>query len=453
MVLLLKRTMKITLTSIFLLLGLMPTAHAADKILYPADKWEVNQTWTWSYDEASKTLEFSGSGDIYTGYSPLSSPSYVHNYVNLFPWTYLRDKAEHLIIGEGITGIGNTCFSQFSQLKSISFPNTLTSIDDYAFGSEYASDSDGWAVTSIVFPPNLKTIGRRAFEGRFKITDISLPYGLKKIREKAFYCCSSIKEVTIPGTVWEMEAGIFWGCSSLEKVAFPEGIVVIPREMFYYCGFKSIEIPATVKKIEKEAFHGCKDLCEIKMSNGMKIIENSAFAETAITEIVFPDTVKTLGSGAVAQCYRLKKVTLPARLIMVHCDLFYGCKNLKHIELPKTVKYVRMSAFWGAGITKLVLPKNVVSITEIGDDEGYEYGMRGSSFSSYYRTRKIKLKNVKQIVIQSSKLERVSKKSFSGIKKTCVIKVPKRKVKKYKKMIYKSGVDKKVKIRAIANSK
>ena len=102
-----------------------------------------------------------------------------------------------------------------------------------------------------------------------------------------------------------------------------------------------------------------------------------------------------------------------------------------------------MSAFWGTNVTKIVLPKNV---TRLVTDTTY-------IFPAYMDNPKVRMKKLRQIVIQSPKLKKVSKDAFLGIGKTCMIKVPKGKVKKYKKMIYKSGVDKAIKVKAIAKKK
>ena len=58
-----------------------------------------------------------------------------------------------------------------------------------------------------------------------------------------------------------------------------------------------------------------------------------------------------------------------------------------------------------------------------------------------------KCSSVKKVVIKSKKLKSVGKKAFGGIKKGAVIKVPKAKKAAYKKMLEKSKLAAKTKIK------
>ena len=71
---------------------------------------------TWSLDTEGK-LTISGSGAM-TGYS---SASYV-------PWYRYQQKITSLVVEEGVTNIGNYAFDNYTNLKEISLPDTLTSI-------------------------------------------------------------------------------------------------------------------------------------------------------------------------------------------------------------------------------------------------------------------------------------------------------------------------------------
>ena len=393
---------------------------------------------TWTYDKTSKTLEFSGTGAIYDteGADDDEGP--------IGSWSVWKKEASHLIIGEGITEIGDANFYKFVSLKSISFPNTLTKIGDHAFCDSFHDDS-----ISIVFPPNLKKIENCAFMADTtvakgcKLENVTLPNGLERLGEYVF-AGQSIREIVIPGTIQYMNYGVLSECSKLEKLTIESGVEMLPYQMCSGCiNLKTVEMPNTVREIGGEAFAGCKKLKEIKMPEGVQRILNFAFYDSGITKITIPDTVKTLGQDVFMDCAKLKQVKLPAHLTELKSGLFMNCKKLEQVKIPQTVTSVTLSAFWGTSITKIVLPKNVTSLKKDVDPFNGDAG----------EWRKARMKKLRQIVIQSSKLKKVSKGAFSGIGKTCVIKVPKGNVKKYKKMIYKSGVNKKVQVKAIAKSK
>ena len=64
-------------------------------------------------------------------------------YVSTAPWCHQKDKVKKVVIEDGVTNIGINAFS-YTALTSVTIPNSVTSIGDYAFGG--CSD-----LTSITF--------------------------------------------------------------------------------------------------------------------------------------------------------------------------------------------------------------------------------------------------------------------------------------------------------------
>ena len=73
------------------------------------------------------------------------------------PKTLLSRTASHVDIPEGVDAIGAYALYYWTSLKSISLPESLTSIGTYAFGSS--------GIESITFPAGLKTLGSSAARG------------------------------------------------------------------------------------------------------------------------------------------------------------------------------------------------------------------------------------------------------------------------------------------------
>ena len=59
--------------------------------------------------------------------------------------------------------------------------------------------------------------------------------------------------------------------------------------------------------------------------------------------------------------------------------------------------------------------------------------------------------NIKTIIIKTEKLKEssIGADAFKGISKNAVVKVPKKLVKKYKKILQKKGLNKKIKVKAM----
>ena len=84
-----------------------------------------------------------------------------------------------------------------------------------------------------------------------------------------------------------------------------------------------------------------KGLVTKRMLRGTRLKEG-AFAEREdLTEIVLPDEIEDIGEVA-----------------------FYGCTNLKHIELPKNLKIIREEAFGASGLESVEIHEGVELICE-----------------------------------------------------------------------------------------
>ena len=108
--------------------------------------------------------------------------------------------------------------------------------------------------------------------------------------------------------------------------------------------------------------------------------------------------------------------------------------NAKTATVKPTVKIggatfkvteVDANAFKGCGVTKIVIGKNVTKIAK-------------NAFNG--------CKNLKLVIIKSTKLKSIGKNAFKGVNAKIKIKVPKKCLNKYKKMIKKAGAPKKAKV-------
>ena len=276
---------------------------------------------TWVYDVKTKTLTFSGNKGIedyiFDGHSP--EPD----------WYVWNTKAEHIIINDGVTGIGKWAFYAFVKLKTVEMADSVTYIKNEAFAS-----------------------------------------------------CRNLTSVKLSAKVKSIEGAAFYACAKLEHLTLPEEVI----------------IPDSVTKTYKALFVGCKSLSKIKLPKDMKEIKQYDFT---------------------------------------------NCKNLRTLEIPEAVTTVSMSAFSGTKLKKITLPKNVTTIKK-----GMPYCGKDKVFA-VNNDFDLPTKDLRLIEIKSKKVKSIAKDSFSGLSSKVVIKVPKSRKKKYTRMLRKSGLEKKVKIRTL----
>ena len=119
------------------------------------------------------------------------------------PWLQYDSALRAIVIGEGVTRVGDYTFMNDRKVTSIRLPSTLRSIGKYAFSMNTAE--------SLTLPEGLQEIGPRAFAGG-KMTEIVVPASVKKLGEGAFEGCESAKVIKVLGPVEKLESHTFYRC-------------------------------------------------------------------------------------------------------------------------------------------------------------------------------------------------------------------------------------------------
>ena len=91
------------------------------------------------------------------------------------------------------------------------------------------------------------------------LTSVTIPNSVTSIEDYAFYRCSSLTSVTIPNSVTSIGTCAFRGCSGLTSVTIPNSVTSIGSSAFKYCsGLTSVTIPNSVTSIGESAFDGAE---------------------------------------------------------------------------------------------------------------------------------------------------------------------------------------------------
>ena len=120
------------------------------------------------------------------------------------PWSP-NSNIKQVIIGDGVTTIGDYAFALCSSLTSVTIPNSVTTIGNDAFS---------WcqALASITIPNSVTDIGPSTFYYCSSLTSIIIPNSVTDIGSSAFYGCSSLTSVTIPNSVRTIGDSAFGSC-------------------------------------------------------------------------------------------------------------------------------------------------------------------------------------------------------------------------------------------------
>ena len=128
---------------------------------------------------------------------------------NIISNTYIDGKGIIKFDGD-ITTIGKRAFL-YSNLSSITIPNSVTTIGEGAFS---------WidTLTSVIIGDSVTTIGGNAFASCPNLISVTIGNSVTTIEYSAFYYCESLTSITIPNSVTSIGANAFAGCSNLTSV-------------------------------------------------------------------------------------------------------------------------------------------------------------------------------------------------------------------------------------------
>ncbi|MBR2890076.1 MAG: leucine-rich repeat domain-containing protein [Oscillospiraceae bacterium] len=198
-----------------------------------------NMSWTLS----AGTLTVTGTGAMWD--FPESE---------MAPWYGYRHEIFRLVLGDGISSVGDLAFYDCYNILAVTVPDSVTDIGSYAFAG-----CSGMEMLRL--SRNLKTLGECAFSDCVKLQSLRLPEGLLSIGLKGFYRCESIPTVTVPASVTSIGVSAFGYCKSLVSADIQAQITTVPEFLFYGCGkLTTVSLANATEDISEFAFRGCDNL-------------------------------------------------------------------------------------------------------------------------------------------------------------------------------------------------
>ena len=277
---------------------------------------------SWEYDAATRTLTITGTGNM---------PDFGSD--DELPWKDVR-YAPKVVIGAGVTSVGDLAFNCFTELTDVSLP-------------------DG-----------LQKIGIWAFSSCGSLTNLTIPKSVTAIRSRSFASCTALKDVTV---FWDtpldnISADAFSGSgiAGLNKVKLyvPAGKKEAYKAANVWGGFDVQEIPEGTFStgLHWQYIPSTKTL-SITGSGAMPdfgfINQPWRPFQTQIETVTIGAGVTSVGENAFLGCTALKSVTLPAGLQTLGVAAFSECNALTSIELPASLETIGVNALNAGGLTEI----------------------------------------------------------------------------------------------------
>ena len=248
-----------------------------------------------------------------------------------FGWAYQDNKSPFcnntnitsIVIGEGVTSIGNKAFLSCSNLATVSIPSTLATIGDHAFHS----------------CSNLTTISVAAGNTNFATED-GILYNYDKTTA---ILCPAKKggAIALPATVTTLPTSLFNGNTNITSLDLSActNLTTISGSLCYGCtALASVTLPASVSIIDQMAFEGCNNLTTINLSqcSSLNEIRTQAFNGCALLAgtHTLPNTITSIGSYAFNNCAALQELVIQSPFTTFAANgfgssTFDGCTLLK----------------------------------------------------------------------------------------------------------------------------
>ena len=248
-----------------------------------------------------------------------------------------------VIIPDSVTSIGKSAFGRCLDLTTVTIGKSVTNIEDSAFrNSSHLRDIwininsiEAWCINTIN-----KYFGDRGqrhiiMDGK-ELTTITIPNTVTSIESYAFLLCFDLTSVTIPNSVTSIGDYAFGGCYFSEEnfknmssctssynwgaticdLEQEDGLI-IKDSVVVYCRqwATSVTIPNFVTSISDWAFTECSGLTSVTIGNSVTSIGNWIFSGcSSLTSVTIGNSVTSIGERAFVYCTNLTEIICEASI-------------------------------------------------------------------------------------------------------------------------------------------
>lgn len=317
----------------------------------------------YSYDKATRTLTISGTGAMWNGtkYSHLGT-------------------VDKIVIGNGITVIGEDAFAKFEFVGSAEISDTVTTIKSNAFKD----------LKSITIPKTVRTVETDAFNGVGKVV---VEGDMNNFQYGALG--DEVQEVQLKGSAETLGLALAEvqnrDCLSVtitkdnNRCRIANGCLVSSdgKTVYYHISDSNkVTIPDTAVTIKSAAFYK-QEIGEVKLGKNVTTIEPYAFAESEVSKLTTNSKLKKIGRCAFKGT-NLKKVTLKSSVAMSPkaFDQKVILTSTKSLKSAKTV------------MTSATFKKNKINakFAKLTGAKGYQVQIKKGGKTYKYFTTKTSIK-------------------------------------------------------------
>ena len=281
----------------------------------------------------------------------------MENIYDDFPWADYVKYVDELVIGEGVTTVGNSALYKAEYLKKVTLPDSITAIYDSAF-------CDCISLERINLPENLEMVGIYTFYNT-AITRLIVPETVSMFDEVFGYEYSDALVICgYTGSAahrYAEQIGIsFISLGVLEKKVVNEG----------KCGEN---LTWTIDNYGTLTIEGSGDMYDYTE-------ESAPWHDEYYTTLVIKNGVTSIGDYAFANSSDLTKADLPTSIKVIGECAFYNSR-IAPLALPEGVVEIGDKAFF-MGPINVIVPESVTTIADTAFLYD-SYSWNGNEYKTY----------------------------------------------------------------------
>ena len=303
--------------------------------------------------------------------------------------------SENVVIPEKIsnypvTKIENNACKNFKNLKSISFPSTLTKI-----GTNILTGCTNLEEATLTFTDEASYV-KYYFGGMENdsyvpesLIKINIAEGDTKIYPDAFYGLESVEFVYIPTTVTEIEARAFKNCQNLRSISFFGDLALtridstaidverlndvikvddtIKDSMIKPVIIVNSVVSQAYKNFFEDAFgkNVCLNIYKDEMIKDSFLMDGTTIIRYLgnASEIIIPSDATKIALYAFSHIRSVKSITLGEKIKEIENFAFLGDSNLEEIKLNNTLECIGEGSFMDCiSLKDFTIPSSVTKI-------------------------------------------------------------------------------------------
>lgn len=273
-----------------------------------------------------------------------------------------------------VTQIPIYAFYNCDKLKSIVLPNTLQTIEQYAFCNCNNIENN------IKIPEAVTTIGNYAFQNCSKLTgDLVLSDNIINLGYQAFNNCENIENVYIGKNITSIGMYTFQGCKKCSNLTIsPDSkLKTIGNSAFRHFGSETessfeLILPSTLTNIDSYAFDNTI-IKSVSIPNG--VIGNYAFSNTPLDNVILGTGVTSIENSAFSNCRNLTSITIPSSVTSIESRAFNFCLNLQNVYFKGQAPDIQNNTFRLCNSVTKYDFRNCLTVPSLASSDSLEHAI------------------------------------------------------------------------------